>query len=360
MNLEILGWQSFFSDHYRNLEQQGLSPARVIREQASMYIIYGETGESAAELSGRFKYNSSDRNAFPSVGDWVAAAVRPDEGRAVIHALVPRRNCFSRKVPGDHTDEQVLAANVDVAFIVNGLDGDYNPRRIERYLTLARDCRVAPVILLNKADLCSDPDRLIADLQTVTGDLPIHLISALENDGLEPLGQYLTTGRTAVLLGSSGVGKSTIINRLLGFERLRVRDVRASDSRGRHTTTWRELIILPHGGMIIDTPGLREIQLWADQDSLDATFTDIEQLAADCRFRDCTHRREPDCAVRQAAEEGRLDPERLKSYLKLRKELRHLEIRQDQRARLDDKARWKKLSKAIRRHNKSDPKRRFR
>jgi ribosome biogenesis GTPase len=271
-------------------------------------------------LAGRVKHRASSRGALPVVGDWVAVRQRPGERGAIIDVL-PRRSRFSRRMAGTTTDEQVVAANVDILFIVMSLDDDYNLRRLERYLLMTGDSGAAPIVLLTKPDLAHDLSAQVNGAAKVAGDAPVHVVSPREGEGLMPVRTRLSSGLTGALVGSSGVGKTTIINRLVGDETRRTRDVRASDSRGRHTTTHRELIPLPDGGLIIDTPGMRELQLWDAGDAMRQTFDDVEALAADCRFGDCRHRGEPNCAVKAAVADGRLPASRLESYLKLHDEL---------------------------------------
>jgi ribosome biogenesis GTPase len=301
------------------------------------------------------------------VGDWVALSPRWDEGKATIHALLPRKTKFSRRAvlsggmpeTGGRTDEQVLAANVDTVFLVSGLDRDFNVRRIERYLAVAWDSGAAPVIILNKADLCEKLAAKLQEVEAVAIGVPIHPVSATENQGLETLQTYLGAGKTVVFLGSSGVGKSTIINCLLGSERQKVHAVREDDSRGRHTTAHRELIVLPEGGMVIDTPGLREIELWSNEEGLEKIFGDIEQLAASCRFRDCRHQGEPGCAIRQALDDGSLDAGRYDNYLKLQRELKHLALRQEKGAQRRAEREWDKRVRRIHQDTKEMRKKGF-
>jgi ribosome biogenesis GTPase / thiamine phosphate phosphatase len=348
MQLIDLGWDSYFDKQFEPYKTQGLVPARIIRENRLNYLTGGETGEFLAEVSGRFRHDAEGKGDFPTVGDWVAVAARPDEGRAIIHALLPRKSAFLRKVAGVVTEQQVIAANIDTVFIVCGLDGNYNLRRIERYLSLTWESGAMPVVLLNKADLCPEVEKRQGEVESVAIGVPVRVISAAQNQGLDVLREYLQPGRTAAFLGSSGVGKSTIINRLLGADRLPVGEVREDDSRGRHTTTSRELVLLPDGGLVIDTPGMRELQVWGDEDGLKQAFEDIETLAADCRFRDCRHESEPGCAVRAAIDDGALDSGRLDSYMKLQKELRYLAARQTMKPNAVEKERWKKISRFAR------------
>jgi ribosome biogenesis GTPase len=287
------------------------------------------------------------------VGDWVVLRKRADEPRGAIVAVLPRRSRFSRRMAGNVTDEQVVAANADVVFVVMSLDHDYSLRRLERYLLLARESGASPVILLTKPDLCEDLPARVAEVVALAGDVPTHVVSPRRGEGLEAVAACVPAGRTGALLGSSGVGKSTIINRLVGRDVQRTRDVRASDSKGRHTTSHRELVPLPGGGFIIDTPGMRELQLWDVGQAFSETFDDVETLAGGCHFGDCRHRDEPRCAVKAAVDGGRLSADRLASYHKLQDELAFLARQQDERAQLEAKRRGKILTKAARQHIKS-------
>jgi ribosome biogenesis GTPase len=349
VDLEHLGWDAFFEAHFAPMRDQGWLPGRVGLEHQHVYRVFLEDGEPLAHVSGRFRHTAASREAYPAVGDWVAVARTADPRRAVIHAVLPRRSRFSRKVAGATTEEQVVAANVDHVFLVSGLDGDYNPRRIERYLVTAWEGGAAPVIVLNKADLHPDVDAFLAEVGQLAAGVPVHAVSCATGQGLDTLVQYMGPGRTIALLGSSGVGKSTLINRVFGRERQKTRDVRESDSRGRHTTSHRELIVLPAGGLLIDTPGLRELQLWETTTALDETFADLRELAAGCHFRDCRHDTEPRCAVRAAVDAGEVAPERLASYHRLLRELDQLEARQNELALAEQRRKLRIVGRVVKR-----------
>jgi ribosome biogenesis GTPase len=352
MHLDGLGWSSFFAKNFESHWQESYTVGRVALEHKNTYILYTEHGEIVAEVTGKMQYRASGRGDFPAVGDWVVIRVTETENRAMIHAVLPRKSTFSRKTVGARTEEQIIATNIDTVFLISGLDGDLNLRRIERYLILVWESGANPIIVLNKADLCTDLERRREDVETIALGVPIIVLSALNNQGLDTLAPYLGKGQTVALLGSSGVGKSTLTNQLAGKELQAVQEVRQGDDRGRHTTTHRELIVLPSGGLIIDTPGMREIQIWAGDEGLQETFTDIERLAQQCRFQDCQHECEPGCAVQQALEDGTLDAQRFLSYQKLQKELDYLARKQDQKASLIEKERWKKITKSLRKMKK--------
>jgi ribosome biogenesis GTPase len=288
----------------------------------------------------------------PAVGDWVA--VRPPASPTepgLIRAILPRRSKFSRKAAGSRTDEQVVAANVDTVFLMTGLDGDFNPRRIERYLAAGWESGAEPVLVLSKADLSEDLAERVQEVETIALGAPVFAVSSRTGQGMEALAPYLRPGRTVSVLGSSGVGKSTLINFLLGRDVQKTGGVRASDDRGRHTTTHRALFVTPSGALLLDTPGMRELQLWEADEGLGATFADIEDLAEGCRFNDCAHEGTPGCAVEAAVVEGALAPGRLESYRKLQRELRQIRAKQDEVARLREKQRVKALSKAASRYH---------
>jgi ribosome biogenesis GTPase len=361
MPLQDLGWSSFFSSQL-STGPAGI-PGRVASANHGRFLVWTETdgadtGEVDASVTGTLRKSGA---LWPAVGDWVI--LRPDA--PVIDRVLNRQTKLSRKQPEQEVREQVLAANIDVLFIVSGLDRDYNPRRIERFLVMANESGARPVVLLNKADLASTLDlnlaEIVAGVQQMSPAITVLPISARTDENLDTLPAQLGPGQTAALIGSSGVGKSTILNRLLGDERQRTMDVRASDSRGRHTTTTRQLFRMPGGWLLMDLPGLREVQLWANADStsaspsagtnLEASFDDIQALAQNCRFRDCTHTAEPGCAVTSAA----LDPARLANYQKMQKELAHLERKTNPRLAKETRAKWNAIEKSVRSHPKRNP-----
>lgn len=318
------GWNDGLQVDLDALKVPDLQPARVVREERIGYVVRAADGDRRASLAGKFRHEATgDKTNLPSVGDWVAIRLTGSD-EAVIHALLPRRSFLVRKVSGDRPEPQVLAANVDTFFIVAGLDRDYNPRRIERYLTLAWKSGATPVVVLNKTDLCPELDARIAEIRSIAGSVAVCWTSALEGAGLEGLQGYLGPGRTVAFLGSSGVGKSSLINALLGAERQATNDVRESDSKGRHTTTYRELILAPGGGVVIDTPGIRELQVWNEPEAAQNSFEDIGTLSAACRFNDCQHTVEPGCAILAALAAGELSNERWASFQKQSRELRFL------------------------------------
>lgn len=357
MHLAELGWTPFFKQHFQPFAEQHLIPVRITRQDKQSYQVRGEGDLHTALLPGAL-HQSLEGAERPVVGDWVAIAPLANEQKGIIRAVLPRTSSFSRKHAGTTTREQVIAANMDTVFLVNGLDGDFNLRRIERYVTQAWNSGAMPVVLLNKADLCEDVDAHVWEVEKVAMGVDVHALSARQNEGLDVLHRYVTSGKTVAFLGSSGVGKSTLVNYLLGEQRMKTSEVREDDSRGRHTTTHRELVFLPDGGMVIDTPGLRELQLWGDVESLQDTFTDIEDLATQCRFRDCAHETEPGCAVQAALETGELDPGRYSSYQKLRKELDYLARRQDEAGAYQQRQHVKKLTKYYKQVQQNNHKRR--
>jgi ribosome biogenesis GTPase len=346
-----LGWTPALADTFAPFAAQGLVPGRVALEHTHIYRVITDAGESLARVSGRLRHRAATRTDFPAVGDWVAVQPPAHSGDSRIVAVLPRRSRFSRRAAGDPTEEQVVAANIDTVFLVAGLDGDFNPRRIERYLLVATESGAVPILVLNKADVVENAEAMANVVRASVGDIPVHVVSCRVPGGVDVLRQYLGIGQTGALLGSSGVGKSTIVNRLVGHELLRTESVRESDSRGRHVSTARQLIMLPDAGVLIDTPGMRELQLW-ESGEVDKAFADIDALASNCRFRDCRHREEPGCAVLDAISSGTLDRGRLESYQKLQGEQAYHARQLDERAQIQERRRWKVLTKAAQKRMK--------
>ena len=344
--LTQLGWDPFFQRHFQILKLPGSVPARVMSESKGSYQVYSQYGELTAKISGTMRYQTGTEVRHPAVGDWVIVKPLVDEQKGTIHVVLPRKSKFSRKVAGERTEEQVVSANVDTVFIVSGLDGgrNFNLRRIERYLTLAWSSGAIPVVVLNKVDVCPNTDDCIRDLESIALGVSVHLVSAKERSGLDELRRYLTAGKTAAFLGPSGVGKSSLINALLGIDRQAIGEVREGDLMGKHTTTMRELIPLPGGGIVIDTPGMREIQMWGDENDVDNAFADIEGLSKMCHFTNCNHNGESGCAVTAAINRGKLDPTRLASYRKLQNELVYLASKEEQSTRVYEKAKFRKIA----------------
>ncbi len=333
--LNELGWDDGWSSALEQLDEDNLIPARVAAQHRGAYVVWADEGELRARAAGRLFYEHAVGEPVPAVGDWVALR------GSTITAILPRRSAFIRKRAGFGSDEQVLAANVDTAFLLAGLDDDFSLRRLERYVTTAWDSGAVPVIVLTKADLCDDVGDALLQVETVAIGVPVVPVSNVTGVGVDDVEERLQPGQTAVLLGSSGVGKSTLLNRLAGNELMRTGAV-AADGTGRHTTTHRELVRLPTGALMIDTPGLRELQFW--EGDVGAAFEDIEALALECRFRDCAHESEPGCAVHAAIDGGTLALERLRSWRKLQRELELIAARTDRRLRAARKKRWKQLA----------------
>ena len=347
-DLTTLGWDETLAEQFEPYAGDGLIPGRVAVQHRGAYDVLTELGELRCDVAGRLYEESRSPADLPAVGDWVAVAARADEDAGTIQAVLPRRTKFSRKTAWQAAEEQVLAANVDVVFIVTSLNEDLNLRRLERYLILARESGAQPVVLLTKSDLASDRDGARATVEAIAADVPVHVLSSLTGEGLDAVRDDLRPGVTAALLGSSGVGKSTLINTLAGNELLETQELR-SDGQGRHTTSRRELVQLPGGALVIDTPGMRELQLWAADEALEETFDDVTSLFAQCRFSDCSHEIEPGCAVKEAIADGTLAPERWESYLKLEAEMAALERRLDKRLASEERKRWRALARQRRR-----------
>lgn len=335
--LEQFGWSDALQQQFTAHAAQGLLPGRVMVQQRGLYEIVTELGELTATLAGRLAHDAED-GALPVTGDWVAVLARPGEGSASIQHVLPRSSIFTRRASGPGAPRgQVVAVNVDVALLAASMNADLNARRIERYLATAWESGAAPVVVLTKADMCSDAAARLAEIEAVAMGAPVLAVSALTGDGLEALRGYLQPGRTAVLLGSSGVGKSTLVNALAGRQQMATQAIREDDARGRHTTTHRELVLLPSGALILDTPGMRELGLWDASEGMSAAFADIEALAAQCRFRDCGHDSEPGCAIVEALANGTLDASRWRAYGKLQRELEFQHGKEDPKAHAESR-----------------------
>ena len=343
--LTPFGWNEFFDNHFQTYAANGYAVGRVALEYKHFYRIYTEWGEMLGEIAGKLRHEALNRGDLPVVGDWVVISPSPERDKATIHAVLPRKSKFTRKVAGLRTEEQPVASNIDTVFLVTSLNQDFNVRRVERYLIVALESGAYPVVILSKSDLCDEVEERTREIRAIVGEVPIHTVSVVKREGLDELAQYLKHGQTAALLGSSGVGKSTLINYWLGHEYLKVRETREHDGRGVHTTTHRELIVLPQGGLVLDTPGMRELQLWDGESGLHLAFADIETVASHCFFSDCRHQDEPRCAIRDALDEGVIDAARYESYEKLQKELTYLDRKRDIGSAIAEKKKWKKLSR---------------
>ena len=347
-----LGWDAVYEEVFTPFSSQGFSPGRIISQHRTGYGLLAPGGEFFADVTGRLAHMALGPSDLPVVGDWVAAVLRPGERTATITEIIPRRTWLSRQAAGEKTTEQVIAANLDIVFIVTDLDHDYNPRRLERYLTLVSTGGAVAIILLNKSDLVEDVEDRLANCRALFNGIEIHALSALQGHGIEIVRERILQGQTGALVGSSGVGKTTLINHLIGSDLLETREVRLGDGKGRHTTSRRELFMLPEGGMLIDTPGMREVQLWADEESLSGSFPEIEELGSACRFRDCRHDTEPGCAVLAGVDAGKIPIERLLSYRKQQKEIDWHLRRSDPAARDEKNKRIARLVREAKRMKK--------
>lgn len=343
------GWndslETKWNEQIRSEKRGKMVAGRVLLEHKHMYRVVTDQGEWLGTLSGNFKHNAQQRRDYPAVGDWVGIEQMPGEEKGIIHSILPRNSLFSRKVAGETTVEQIVAVNVDYVLLVMSLNLDFNLRRLERYMIAAWDSGANPVIVLTKKDLCNDPETYIEQAEAVAFDVPIYVVSSVTGEGITELQDLLKDGKTAALLGSSGVGKSSLTNALCGEDVMNVQNIREDDDKGRHTTTHRELFHMPGGGLLIDTPGMREFQLWDNSESLDAGFKDVEQIAETCRFNDCQHNGQPGCAIEEALNNGSLSRERYASYEKLKKELAFMERKADLAAQKAERSKWKQITK---------------
>lgn len=344
MNLiEQYGWNEQWQE---KVAAPGI-PGRVILEHKHLYRVITEHGEWLSSLSGKYKHEHSYEE-FPSVGDWVMVEQMPGEEKGIIHSVLPRSSQFSRKAAGDTSEIQVIAVNVDYVFLVMSLNHDFNLRRLERYLIASWDSGANPVVVLTKKDQCTDIEPYLKEVESVAFGVPVYPVSSFTGEGIDNLQHILAGSKTGALLGSSGVGKSSLINALSGSQLMAVQDIREDDSKGRHTTTHRELVKLPTGGLLIDTPGMREFQLGDYSEGMESSFSDVESLADACRFRDCSHGSEPGCAIQEALATGELQRDRYMSYVKLKRELAHMERKSDAAAQKAERNKWKQVTKDYR------------
>jgi len=355
-SLEDLGWSDFFDNAFAQYKDTGFTAGRIAIENRDNYRVLTSMGEMHGEVTGKFLYGSDEKGQFPKVGDWVLLTILTEEQKSLIHEILPRRTYISRKVAGNTIEEQVMATNLDYLFIVYGMDNPINYKKIERYIAMALIGGCKPIVILNKSDLIDVDSFEIIDLKKRLGDNPIIFTSAKNYIGFDKLKELISSGKTITFAGPSGVGKSTLINSLLGTESQFTREVREKDHRGRHTTTKREMIMMPGGGILIDTPGIRELHLWDSEEGLEDTFQDIHDLTEQCYFSDCKHETEKGCAVIEAVESGAISEERHNNYLKLQREQQYLEDKQSQQLQANSKRKWKEINKSMRNFYKKNPK----
>ena len=345
-SLNLLGWNSFFAKQFEQYKLSGFKAGRIINEQKERYLVFTEYGIFQGEVSGKLLYSTDSNSDFPKVGDWVVLSIFKEDSKVIIYEVLKRRNKFSRQSAGQKIEEQVLAANIDTVFVVQSLDQNYNIKRMERYISMIYEMKAEPVILLNKSDLVANPQEKLEEVRNIFPGIISFSLSSFYNLGIEQIKEIIKPGCTHLLIGSSGVGKSTIINRLAGEDILRTNEVREKDSKGKHTTTSRQMIILDNGGLLIDTPGMRGFKLWNAKSGFEETFSEIENFVPECHFADCTHTSEIKCAVINALKNGKISEERYESYLKLQKELRYLETKQNKFSYLESKKKMKIINKA--------------
>lgn len=354
-SLKQLGWTSYFEDEFIKTNKNEFIPARVAVENKQRYVLLTEAGEISGEVIGKLLYSAESISELPKVGDWVNIVLFEDERKGLIHKVFPRKSKLSRKTAERKTEEQIIASNIDKAFIVQALDNNFNIRRLERYLSMVIEGKAEPVIIFNKMDLVGDLKPYIELTNKYSDDYKIIFSDALTGKGIDKISSFISEGETFVFIGSSGVGKSTIINRIISDPNLKTQEISSVTGKGKHTTTRREMIILPTGGILIDTPGMRELSLWKSESGIESTFSDIEKFSEDCKFKNCTHSGETGCAVIKAVEEGLLEKSRLMNYKKLQKELNYLDERD---SALSVKKQWQKqISKEIKRFYKNNDKR---
>lgn len=350
--LDDWGWDARWSEAFASLSSRNLRAARVVAQQRGLLTVAAEDGTRPARVTGAMRHKASGAADLPCVGDWLACEAVPGEETLTVRAILPRRTKLSRKAAGEALEEQVIAANLDAVVVMTAMNADFNVRRLERFLAVVRESGAEAVIALNKADSCEDPGPYLGEARMVAGDAAVLALSAKTGQGLDLLAQWVKPGRTVGFVGTSGVGKSTLINRLLGREALKTNATRAGDERGRHTTTHRELFVLPAGGVLLDTPGMREMAFWEAERGLAESFDEIETLAAGCRFKDCAHGSEPGCAVKAAIESGDLPASRLEAMNKLKREAAFQARRVDPAAQAAEKKKWRTANKALRKRVK--------